>query len=282
MGFAARAGLLFAIVLTTLGANRNQNEVVRLLEQMRAAAGPVWGAHIVSISRLTFEGTPAVVSSESQALRVIIRRCTGELCDGSYFDGLRLYTVNMNGTALPQSPEPQPYLRALRLVATLNFLSPSFIARGGRLGDAGSENIGGRVYRTIVVADPQSLGIRVYIDPATGLVRYARAFGSTEMYEFRGYRRVGALNLPFDVLSNGKAFEHYDDRAIVSSAFHPPHGLTPLLHESPTTVATDPKAVEPIIDCSVNGIALRCLIDTGNSGLSMSAELASRLGAPVV
>jgi hypothetical protein len=282
MGFAARAGLLFAIVLTTLGANRNQNDIVRLLEQMRASAGPVWAAHIVSISRLTFEGTPAVVSSESQAFRVIIRRCTGELCDGSYFDGQRLYTFNMNGTSLPQSLENQPYLRALRLVATLNFLSPSFIAHGGRLGDAGSESLSGHVYRTIVVADPQSLAIRVYIDPASGLVRYARAFGSAEMYEFRSYRHVGALNLPFDVLSNGKAFEHYDDRAVVSSAFHPPHGLTPVLRETPTSVPTDPNAIEPIIDCSVNGVPLRCLIDTGNSGLSLSSEIASRLGAPVV
>ncbi|HEX4013196.1 MAG TPA: retropepsin-like aspartic protease [Candidatus Cybelea sp.] len=282
MGFAARAGLLFALVLTTLGANRSENDVVRLLEQMRAAAGPVWNAHIVSISRLSFDGAPAVVSSESQGLRVLVRRCTGELCDGSYFDGQRLFTVNMNGTTLPQSMETQPYLRALRLIATLNFLSPSFIAHGGRLGDAGSEIRGGHPYRTIVVADPQSLAIRVYVDPATGLVRYARAFGSNEMYEFRSYRRIGALNLPFDVLSNGQTFEHYDDRAIVSSAFHAPHGLTPVFRDTPTIVATDPKAIEPIVDCSVNGIPLRCLIDTGNSGLSMSAELASRLGAPVV
>jgi hypothetical protein len=54
------------------------------------------------------------------------------------------------------------------------------------------------------------------------------------------------------------------------------------LHGAPTAIATDAKAIEPIVDCSVGGIALKCLIDTGNSGLSMSAELASRLGAPVV
>jgi Aspartyl protease len=285
MGFAVRIGLLFAIALATLGANRNENSVVRLLEAMRGAAGPVWAAHVVSISRLTFDGEAAVVSSESEALRVMVRRCNGELCDGSYFDGERLYSVNMNGTALPESAQPQPYLRALRLAATLEFLSPSYIARGGRLGDAGTTTLNGRAYRTIVVADRDSLAIRIYIDPATNLERFARGFGSNETYEFRSYRRVGAFMLPFEVLRNGQTFERYDDRAAVSSAFHAPRGLVPSrsgASTTATTVPTDPTAVEPIVDCSLGGIAARCLIDTGNSGLSVSTELAGRLGATVI
>ncbi len=281
MGFAARTGLLFALVLTTLGANRNDNDVVRLLERMRAACGPVWSAHVVSISRLTFNGEAAVVSSESEGLRLLIRRCTGELCDGTYFDGLRLYSVNLNGTTVPQSPQAQGYLRALRLAASLDFLSPSFIARGGQIGDAGDSNVEGHRYRTVVVADRTALATRIYVDPSTGLVRYARVFGSNDTFEFRSYRRAGALMLPFEVEQNGKPFERYDDRAMVSSAFHPPHGLQPQSRD-PATVPTDPSAVEPIVDCSVGGIALRCLIDTGNSGLSVSSEVASRLGANVV
>jgi hypothetical protein len=276
--------LLFALVLTTLGATGNQHDAVRLLQQMRSAAGPVWAAHIVSLSRLTFQGEASVVQTDSQGIDINVRRCRGELCDGSYFDGTHLYSVNMNGTALPNAPQPQAeaYLRGLRMVSTLGFLSPSFIAHGGRIGDAGSERLNGHVYRTIVVGDQQSLAVRAYIDPATGLIRYARAFGSNEMYEYLNYRRVEGLMLPFEVLQNGQSFEQYDNRAIVSSAFHPPHGLVPIMHETPTTVATDPSAVEPIIDCSVGGIAVKCLIDTGNSGLAMSTELASRLSAPVV
>ena len=131
MGFAARAALLFALVPTTLGANRKQNGIVRLLEQMRASAGPVWGAHIVSISRLTFEGTPAVVSSESQAFRVIIRHCTGELCDGTYFDGERLYSFNMNGTALPQSLR-EPALSSGAAAGRDPKLSVAFVHRARR------------------------------------------------------------------------------------------------------------------------------------------------------
>lgn len=281
MGFAARTGMLFALLAAELGAGGNQNDVVRLLERMSNAAGPVWSAHFVSVSRLSFEGEPAVVSSESEGLRITVRHCTGELCDGTYFDGERLFSVNINGTTLPESPQPEPYLRSLRLVASLAFLAPSFLSRGGRFGDAGTAALNGREYRTLVVGDADSIPMRVYVDPSTNLVRYAREFGGDDTFEFRDYRRVGAFTLPFEVLHDGRPFERYDDRAAVSSAFAPPHGLLPSPH-TPSAITTDPKAVEPIVDCSVGGVALRCLIDTGNSGLSMSAELASRLGAPVV
>jgi Aspartyl protease len=282
MGFAARTGMLFALLLTELGVSRNQNDVVRLLERMSNASGPVWTAHFVSVSRLTFDGEPAVVVSESEGLRTALRHCTGELCDGTYFDGERLFTVNLNGTTLPESAAPQPYLRSLRLVASLAFLAPSFLTHGGRFGNAGSTTLNGHAYRTIVVGDADSIPMRVYVDPSTSLVRYAREFGGSDTFEFRDYRRVGAFTLPFEVLHDGQLFERYDDRAAVSSAFHPPHGLLPTLHGAPSAIAIDSKAAEPIVDCTVGGIALRCLIDTGNSGLSMSAELASRLGAPVV
>jgi hypothetical protein len=282
MAFAARTGLLCALLLTTLGAAGNQNGVVRLLAQMRGASGPVWGAHFVSVSRLTLDGKPTAVMSESEGMKVVVRQCTGELCSGTYFDGERLFSVNINGTTLPQSPEPQAYLRSLELVATLGFLAPNFTAHGGKLGDAGNASLGGRVYRTIVAADPFSIPMRIYVDPSTNLVRFAREFGGNDTFEFLNYRRIGPFMLPFEVLHDGQLFERYDDRTPVSTAFHPPHGLEPLTRLAPTEIATDPKAVEPIVDCSIAGIALRCLIDTGNSGLSMSSELASRLGAPVV
>jgi hypothetical protein len=106
--------------------------------------------------------------------------------------------------------------------------------------------------------------------------------GLNDTFEYRSYRRSGAFVVPFEVLHDGQILERYDDRTAVSSAFQPPHGLLPAGRGAPVSIATDPKAVEPIVDCSMAGIALRCLIDSGNSGLSISSELASRLGAPVV
>ena len=282
MSFAIRAGLLCALLAATLGATGNGLDAARLLERMRAAAGPVWDAHVVSVSRLASSGESAVVSSDNEGLRLAVRRCTGELCDGEYFDGERLYSVNINGTALPASPRSEPYLRALRLVASLGFLSPGFPARGGRIGESGSRTYGGKTYDTIVVADAASVPLRLYVDPASALVRAARTLDGGDTFEYRDYRRVGAFTLPFEVLHDGAIYERYDDRAPVASAFHPPHGPLPVFNGAPAQIATDPAAVTPIVDCELAGVPVRCLLDTGNSGLSISSELASRLGVPVV
>lgn len=282
MGFAVRTGLLCALALGTLGANRNESDVVRLLERMRAAAGPVWQTHFVSVSRLTLGGHQNVVSSDSEGLRIMVRHCTGELCNGTYFDGEHLYSINMNGTTLPDSLEPEPFLRSLRLVASLEFLSPSFLEQGGRIGLGGSGTYGGKSYRTFVVSDTNAVPLRLYVDPQSALIRFARELDGSESFEYRAYRRVGPFTLPFEVFHDGQLFERYDNRAAVSSAFPPPHGPLPNFRGSPQAIPTDPRAVTPIIDCSVGGIAVRCLVDTGNSGLSLSSELASRLDAPVV
>lgn len=282
MGFARRTGLLCALVLGTLGATGNGGDLAALLERMRAAAGPLWQTHLISVSRLSFGGVQNVVSSDSEGLRITVRHCTGELCNGTYFDGVHLYSLNMNGTAVPESLEPEPFLRSLRIVASLQFLAPSFVARGGRIGAAASATVGAKTYRTIVVGDVNAVPLRLYVDPQSALVRLARDLGGSETFEYRAYRRVGAFTLPFEVLHDGQAFERYDDRAVVSSPFAPPRGPAPVFRGAAVTIPTDPRAVTPIVDCNVAGVAVRCLVDTGNSGLSMSSELASRLGVPVV
>jgi hypothetical protein len=281
MAFAARIGLLCALALGTLGATGDDSDVAHLLDRMRTAAGPVWQTHFVSVSRLSLEGLQNVVSSDSQGLRFAVRHCVGELCSGNYFDGSHLYSTNMNGTALARSLEPEPFLRALRLIASLDFLSPSFRQRGGRIGGAGIGMFAGKPYRTIVVGDAFAVPFRLYVDPQTALLRLAREVGGNETFEYRLYRRAGAFNLPFEVLHDGQLFERYDDLAAVSSTFAPPRGLAPVFKGQSQSIPTDPHSVTPIVDCSVGGIAVRCLIDSGNSGISMSSELASRLGAPV-
>jgi len=280
MGFAARAGLLCVVALSTIGANAEPSRLARLLERMRAAAGPVWQGHFVSVSRLQIGTEQHVVFSESAGLRITVRRCTGELCSGSYFDGEHLYSVNMNGTALAAALEPQPFLRSLRLVASLEFLAPGFSAHGGRIADAGDANLHGKPYRTIVVADVNAVPLRLYVD-ASGLVRLARELGGNESFEYTDYRRTAGFALPFEVLHDGRPFERYDDRTAVSSPFAPPRGLVPTFHGAPQTIATDARSATPIVDCTLAGIAAHCLIDTGNSGISISSELASRLDAPV-
>ena len=188
----------------------------------------------------------------------------------------------MNGTTVLRTAPPQPFLRSLQIVASLDFLSPSFIARGGRVGSAGIATVDGKFYRTVVISDYSAVPLRLFIDPQTSLVRLARDATGNETFEYRDYRRVGGLLLPFNVLHDGQTFERYDDRAVVSSPFVAPHGPLPKFRGAADAIPIDPKAVTPIVDCEIGGIAARCLVDTGNSGLSVSSELASRLGAPVV
>jgi hypothetical protein len=283
MAFAARIVLLCALGLATLGATgTSAKDFTRLLDRMRAAAGPVWRTHFVSISRLNVSGDTTVVSSESQGVPFALRRCAGELCEGTYFDGERLYTVNMNDTALPSSAQPEPYLRSLRLIASLAFLAPSFTSQGGRLDDAGSATIDGKRYDTMFVVDPQAIPIRLFVDPQTALLRFARDVNADDTFEYRDYRHVDGFTVPFEVRRNGATLERYDDRTPVGSSFHPPHGPQPVFEGAVRTVSTDAAHITPILDCKLAGIPLRCLIDTGNSGLSVSSELAARLDVPVV
>jgi Aspartyl protease len=281
MPFAVRVVLLFALAASTLGA-APRPAIEPLLEAMRTAAGPVWSAHFVSISRVSFNGAMTTVSSESQGVPFTLKRCNGDLCEGTYFDGERLFSVNVNDTALPQSTEPEPYLRSLRILASLDFLSPSFTARGGRLIDGGTATMNGKKLQTIFIVDKQAIPLRIYVDLQSHLVRYARDVNGDDTFEYRDYRRVDGYTVPFEVLHNGTTLERYDDRTPVTSPFHAPHGLVPMFSGAPQPVALDPSHVTPVFPCSVGGVAVHCLLDTGNSGVSMSTELAARLDAPVV
>jgi hypothetical protein len=276
--FAARSGVLFMLGLTALGAT--PNDPAHLLDRMRAAAGPIWQAHIVSLSRLTSNGNVNGAVSDSEGLRIRVLHYTGELSEGTYFDGTHLFSININGTALPQSSQAEPYLRAIRVIASLGFLAPGFSAHG-RVADDGSAEVDGKRYRTLLVAEADSIPLRIYVDPQTALIRFVRDLNGTDDFEYRDYRRVGDFMMPYEVLHNGRILERYDNRASVASAFPTPRGLLPTFAGHSDPIPTDPNAVTPIVDCTVGGVAVRCLLDSGNSGLSMSSELAVQLGATV-
>ena len=238
--FAARSVMLFALALATLGAAPSA-DFLHLLDRMRAAAGPVWSTHFVSISRLNLEGQSTVVSSESNGVPFVVRRCEGELCEGTYFDGTRLYAVNMNDTALLSSSDPEPYLRSLRMVASLSFLAPGFTAHGGRLIDDGTATVGGKHYRTFLVTDTHAIPIRLFVDPAEALVRFVRDLGGDDIFEYRDYRHVDGFTVPFEILHNDSVLERYDDRTPVASAFRPPRGPVPAFSGAvPAAISTDP------------------------------------------
>ncbi len=282
MGFAARLALLFAVTLTTVGAAREE-PLSQLLDRMRTRSGPVWRAHLGSTSVLMSGEQSTSVHSDSQGLRFSTYQCAQTLCTGTYFDGERVFSININGTALPESDFRDEFLRAERTIASHVFLDPAFEDNGGSIADDGSATIDGTRYRLLLVSNPDAVPIEVYVDPSTALVRYLHDVNGDATIEYRDYRHVdGGFTLPYLVLRNGNVLERYESRSVQDGTFNEPRGLLPVFSGTPAPLSTDPGRSIPVFPCSIAHVETTCLLDTGNSGLSLSSELAEQLGAPVV
>ncbi len=282
MLFAARLALLFAVLSTTVAAAR-PDDLAPLLDRMRARSGPVWRTHLTSTSHITLQHETTAVRNESLGMRFATYECESNLCAGTYFDGEKIYSININGTRLPASDSNDPYLRGERTIASLDFLAPDFSDNGGYVRDAGSQTIDGSRYRLLVVSNGDATPMRVFVDAKTALVRYIQDVDGDATLEYRDYRAVdGGLLLPYLVLRNGDVLERYDSRGTTKDDFAAPHGPAVSFSGPPIPVQSDPDRAIPIFPCSLGGISTTCLLDSGNSGLSMSAELAQQLHAPTV
>lgn len=283
MIFATRVALLLLLVSATLGAMHPPENLETLLDRMRAASGPVWRTHTTSASRVTFANDAADVHSEAQGLRFATYECAGSICAGTYFDGERVFSININGTTLPSSDVGDPYLRGQRTIASLAFLDPDFTKTGGTIVDNDLTEISGVEFRTLIVSNGDGTAMDVFVDPKTATIRYFRDVNGDATFEYRDYRDVpGGLRLPFLVLRNGALLEKYDSRDTTRDAFTAPHGPTPTFKGPPAPIQTDNNREIPIVACTIGGIHTNCLIDSGNSGFAMSAELAQQLHAEAV
>jgi hypothetical protein len=278
MRFAVRLALLCVLAPLAFGAAPPSSNLPGILAQMRAAAGPVYSAHIASKSPHIIDKRVTMLDTEVDGLSFELRQCTGAACVATYFDGQRLYSVNINGTALPRSPAPDAYLRMLRIVGTLQFLAPDFVANGGKIYDGGFATFQGRRCVKLYVSDAIALPAVVFVDPRSWLVAGARDIDGNATYTMRDYHRVGPYQLPFEIDRNNTPLERYASRVVAPGSLEKPHGLTPIIGETPAGMPLDPSSATPVGTCSIAGISAKCLIDTGNSSLSMSVELAERLG----
>ena len=269
--------MLCALVPAMLGEAR-QPGLPQVLERMRAASGLPYEAHIVSTYRRAGR-SETVFHSDSQGQQLFTRQCSGALCFGTYFDGYRLFDVDMNDTALPRSQAHDVSLRGLRSIVSGEFLEPAFASRGGHIADGGPTLFEGTVYRRLTIDQPDADGMDVLVDPRTWLVADVRDLTSGDGVSLRDYRKVGALALPFESAQYGGPLTHYDERQIVRTPLVAPHGLRVEVVSAPAIMPIDPESSTPVGDCNLAGITTRCLIDTGNSGLSISLELAEQLHA---
>ena len=155
---------------------------------------------------------------------------------------------------LPESKDPQPYLRALRWLSSLGFLGPDFQGSGRRVDDGGSATIGGTRYRSIFIVDSDAVPMQLFVDPQTALVRFARDVNGDDTFEYRDYRKVDGFTIPFEIRHNGNVLEKYDDRTPVAPPFDPPHGPRPVFAGPARPVPIDPNHVTPVFSCQIGGI----------------------------
>jgi hypothetical protein len=277
MNFAVRAAVLCALVMA-LSAPSPSPGLSALLRHMREVNGGLSQAHIISTSPDVTDPSASVLRTDVQGLRFKLEECTGSVCLGTYFDGRRLYSVNINDTALPRSQTPEAYLRALRILGTLAFLAPDFTSNGGHIYDGGIVTWNGKRLHKIFVNDSIATPMIVYVDPQTFLVYGAQDIDRNAAYLMRDYRRVGAFELPFEIDRNGVPLERYTSREIAPGDLQVPHGISAAASGAPAGMPLDPQSVTPLGTCVIQGVPVRCLIDSGNSAMSMSLELAERLG----
>ncbi len=249
-----------------------------LLDAARDKSGAPFRYHLRGRAEETIGSRALVIVADSEGERSFVRRCAGELCSGLFLDGARLYETNFNETALPSRRADDPRRVTLRAIESYAFTDPDFVRSGGsvRLRTAAMRD-GARLERIAVVA-PHGAPVDALLDPSTDLVVGAAAPGLD--VAFRDQRRVGdSVTLPFEI-AVAPDRERFTDRAIVPTPFETPRGLVPQIDGGSTTLAMPrgTRATAPIVQCEIAAVLVPCLIDSGNSAMAMSLELAERLG----
>ncbi len=284
MRFAAAASIVCMLVLAPARANTPQGGPLdALLARVRVATGRPYAHHVVSTSTQTEDGRAYDVRSESDGYRFVVRRCRDVVCAGPYFDGERAYAVDANDTALPADLHEARELRTLRAIATAAFASPDFRGDGGALTDLGTVERDGKALRRIAVAATGSPPLDVLIDTDRAVaVAVADADGSV-VDEYRDFRTVDGLTLPFEIVHRGSQVERFAARGVSGEPLAVPAGMVPAFRGAEQVVMHKPdparnaSAGQPVVPCTLGGAAVLCLIDTGNSGLGISLELSERL-----
>jgi len=280
MGFAGRLLALSLFAVFLVGAN-SPMPLRDFVQHMRSASGLPYHYHIVSVSREHADDV-AITRTDLFGLSFLTRVCKNAVCTGTYFDGYRLYAVNLNDTALPNSGATERFIRATRMVNSGTFLAPEFERKGGELLDFGTITEGKNAYRSIGITAKETAPVIVWVDPATYLVFAVRDWEGHTLFVDNDYRRVGPLVLPFTIYQNGTVSQRYESRGVVRAPFETPHGLAPRFPKTPADIPMLDSGDTPVIPCAIGNVTLRCLVDTGNSGLSVSLEFAEQQHLPIV
>ncbi len=278
MRFAVAVLGCFTATLALAGADDSRTQLDALLTRVRDAGGRPYRFHLRAVAKQSADAAADTFTVDDDGPRTLLRRCSGQLCSGTYLDGETVWAINLNDTALPLEPEDSRRI-TLRAIEGEAFADPGFEAGGGhvalkvplRLND-------GRTMLRVAVTAPRGATLDALIDRDTALVTGVR--GQDVAVTYSDWRAVGDLTLPFEI-DSGSTVRRFDARTIEPAPLGAPRGLAPRIEGGSTSVAfasLSRPTVDPIVPCSIGRERVACLFDTGNSGLSMSLELAERLG----
>jgi hypothetical protein len=276
MRFAALvAGVSLALASTSPG--RAETPLERVLAKVREASGSPYAFHL----RVTAGDGDAAQAVDLEGARSFAQRCDGIACRGIFFDGERTFATNFNGTALPADGPPffDPSLQAVVLGA---FASPDFQAAGGAVSLRDPVERDGVPFLRLRIRAPHGSPLDVSLDPQSFLVVRAGDDVRDVSFMYPAERGAGLPALP-SVLSWGGPHAHAEPLrgwAIVPGTLERPAGLVPQFG-APAAVlkmlATSSGGMTPVVTCTIGGHSVNCLLDTGNSSLAMSLELAEQL-----
>jgi hypothetical protein len=245
-----------------------------LLQRAAAASGQPWRYHIQSTA--IAENAPGVAQIDEEGPRVVMRRCTDVVCDGTIVDtSLRKkWLFSYNGTPVAQTATLDPRLVTVRAIATYAFTSPEFRRDGGRVEAMPQDRLAGSPIAPFAVTAPGGTTLRALLDPQTGLLS-AIADGRQVLYEYRDQKRFGPLVLPTEIRRTAGATQRYTAREVVKEPLVAPTGPPVTFNDAAPVAKLD--GATPRFACRIDGVPARCLLDTGASGLAMSLDLADRL-----
>ncbi len=268
MRFAvATLALLFAL---TASPSARPSSLGALLERMRRAAGPIWSTHFEAVVDISDGAILTRARIDARGDRLILHRCLNDLCLGRYYHGSYADDLTLNGAPLP-APQLTSSEPALLLALSHAFLRPGFRKAGGTVAVLPTT---GSASQTLQIAAPGTAPFTARIG-ADALIRRVE-IGSIR-YDFSAYRRVGTIRVPTRIDRSGKPYLAFHRVRIESAPFVAPHPISLAFAAAPVVLPWRPRAKTPIVACSIAGQPLRCLIDSGNSGLSMTLTLAERL-----
>ena len=262
------------------GAQATPSSLDVLLAQARQNSGAPYRFHIHSAGNDPAADRPIAIETDEDGLRYVRRRCDHALCSAYYFDGKRSREVNLNDTALPVGPRLDGSRLTLRSVESYAFTDPGFRTGGGRIIETHPEGAAAG-FRHLMVIAREGVAMDVAIDERTALLASAASLDGKFVYSFGDQRPIGnGVVVPFAIDFNHKPLERFERRAAVDGSLEPPSGLVPQFGPKVASAKLYGQRAgdSPVTDCAIGGQSAPCLLDTGNSGMAMSLELAEKLG----